>query len=129
MSPLFGNREQKAADEAAAAAEAARLTGLSPSELAVELMPVFGPGGPKASAGTGGLNLLQIGIALMEKFPRGVSQLRQLEQPMREALQVLEHSELISRTTIRTGTWFSVTRLGESALADGSVASHVDGRS
>ena len=127
MSPLFGNREQKQAEKDAAAAEVTRLAALTAADLAVEVMPVFGPGGPKSSAGTGGLNVLQVGIGVMQKFPRGSSMLQQLVEPLREALQVLEHRELIVRTTIQTGTWWHATRLGESALADGSVATRVHG--
>ena len=47
VSPLFGKNDQKAAEVEAAKAEADRLGALTPAELAVELMPVFGPEGPK----------------------------------------------------------------------------------
>lgn len=39
---LFGNKEEKAAEEAAGAAAVERLNALSTDELAVELMPAFG---------------------------------------------------------------------------------------
>jgi hypothetical protein len=42
---LFGNKDEKAAEEAAGAAEVASLEALSTDELAVELMPAFGPDG------------------------------------------------------------------------------------
>jgi hypothetical protein len=40
---LFGNKQEKAAEHAAAEAEVARLKALSAAELAVELMRAFGP--------------------------------------------------------------------------------------
>jgi hypothetical protein len=49
----------------------------------------------------------------------------QLQEPVREGLQVLEHSELALHTTRQAGTWFSATRLGETALADGTVPQHI----
>jgi hypothetical protein len=127
VSPLFGNREQKQAEIAAAKAEADRLAALTPAQLAVEVMPAFGPGGPKASQSYG-INVLQVGIALMEDTPRGSSELKELIEPIREALQVLEHAELIARNSGREGTWFKATRLGETALAEGSVQTYVDQR-
>jgi len=128
VSPLFGNREQKEADIAAAKAEADRLAALSPAELAVDVMPAFGPGGPKASQSYG-INVLQIGMALVKDTPRGASELKELLDPIRESLQVLEHAELITRSTGREGgTWYKATRLGETALAEGSVQTYVDKR-
>jgi hypothetical protein len=44
---LFGNREEKAAQEEAARAEAERLQSLTAVEFAAVLMPAFGPDGPK----------------------------------------------------------------------------------
>ena len=128
MSPLFGKNEQKAAEVEAAQAEADRLGALTPAELAVELMPVFGPEGPKGRGPDGGINLLQIGIGLFEKTPRATSHMRALQQPVREALQVLEHAELINRTTRQSGTWYNATRLGETALTEGTVQQQVQER-
>ena len=125
MSPLFGKNEAKAAQLEAAKAEADRIAALSPAELAIELMPVFGPGGPKGRGPNGGINILQVEIGLLEKLPHGTKYMAQLEQPVREGLQVLEHAELIARTTRQTGTWFNATRLGETTLADGTVQERV----
>ena len=121
MSPLFKKSEAKAAEEAAAKAEADRLGALAPPDMAVELMPAFGPDGPKGRGPSGGINILQVGIALLEKIPHGTSFMRQLQEPIREGLQVLEHAELVLRTTRQSGTWYNATRLGETALAEGTV--------
>ena len=126
MSPLFGKSEEKQQQDAAAKAEAERLGALSPQDLAAELMPVFGPEGPKPSFSSGGINILQVGMALLKPYPRSVGYLEQLQQPIREGLQVLEHAELILRNTRRDGgTWYSATRLGETALAEGTVAQQI----
>jgi hypothetical protein len=45
MSPLFGNKAEKAAAEAAAQTEVDRLSALPVADLAVELMSAFGAGG------------------------------------------------------------------------------------
>ena len=127
MSPLFGNKEQKQAEIAAAKAEGDRLVALTPAQLAVEVMPAFGPDGPKASQSYG-INVFQVGIALMQNTPRGTIEMKELIEPIREALQVLEHAELIARNSGREGTWFKATRLGQTALAEGSVQTYVDQR-
>jgi hypothetical protein len=127
VSPLFGNKEQKQAEIAAAKAEADRLIALTPAQLAVEVMPAFGPDGPKASQSYG-INVLQVGIALMQNTPRGTSEMKELIEPIREALQALEHAELIVRNSGREGTWYKATRLGETALAEGSVQTYVEQR-
>ena len=127
MSPLFGNREQRDAELASAKAEADRLAALTPAQLAVEVMPAFGSDGPKA-AEKYGINVFQVGMALMKDTPRGNSEMRELLQPIREALQVLEHAELIARNTGRDTALWKATRLGETALTEGSVQAHVDQR-
>jgi hypothetical protein len=93
--------------------------------MAVELMPVFGPDGPKGQGPSGGVNILQVGIALLEKIPRGTKYTSQLQEPIREGLQVLEHAELVLRSTRSHGTWYSATRLGETALAEGTVQQQI----
>ena len=121
MSPLFGKSEAKAGQDDAAKAEADRLGALSPADMAVVLMDVFGPDGPMGRGPSGGINILQVGIALLEKTPRGTTYMSQLQEPIREGLQVLEHAEPVLRTTRQAGTWYNATRLGETALADGTV--------
>jgi hypothetical protein len=125
MSPLFKKSEAKQAEEEAAKAEADRLGALPPAELAVELMPVFGPDGPTRRGPTGGINIVQVLSGFMSKTPHGTRYLRQLDAPVREGLQVLEHAELILRTTRQETTWYKATRLGETALAEGTVQQHI----
>lgn len=128
MAPLFGKNLEKQAQIEATREAIERLCSVPPEEFALELMPVFGPDGPKASVSNGGLNIMQIGIGLLNGYPQSAGYLKQLEQPLREGLQVLEHADLVLRTTRRTGTWFSPTRLGETALADGTVQQKIKTR-
>ena len=44
---LFGNKEEKAAQEEAAREEAERLQSLTAAQFAEVLLPAFGPEGPK----------------------------------------------------------------------------------
>jgi hypothetical protein len=118
---VFGNKEQKAAQDVAARGEADRLAGLSAADLAAEMMPAFAPDGP----GRGNppeVNLIQLGAWLMRAYPRGTKYLRDLERPLREAVQALENAGLVERRGQQTvGSRLSATRLGEQALADGGV--------
>jgi hypothetical protein len=126
VSPLFGNKEDKVAQEAAAKAEAGRLGALSVAELAAEMMPAFGADGP----GRGSrheVNVLQVANWLMSPYPRGTKFLGELEQPVREGIQALEHAGLVQRWgEPSAGGRLSATRLGEAALADGSVRQYLD---
>ena len=125
MSPLFGNKEEKRAREAAAAAEAERLAGLPVADLAAELMPAFGADGP----GRGGrheVNLLQLANWLMRSVDGGAGHMRDLERPTREAVQALEHAGLVERLgQANIGQRYAATRLGEAAIADGSARQHL----
>jgi hypothetical protein len=122
---LFGNKEEKAAQEEAARAEVERLQSLSAVEFAETVMPVFGPDGPKPG---GYLNDLQVGSWLMSSFPRGTKFLTDLRNPMMEGLQVLENADLIvGRTRGGAASLLKATRLGEEALAAGTVANYLKG--
>jgi hypothetical protein len=125
VSPLFGKSEAKVAQAEAAKAEFDRLAALPPAELAVEIMPVFGPGGPKGKGPSGGINILQVMIGLLGDTPGGTKYMSQLQEAVREGLQVLEHAELVLRNTRQGGTWYNATRLGETALADGTVQQQI----
>jgi hypothetical protein len=116
---LFGNKQEKEAERAAAQAESDRLAGLSAKELAVEVMPAFGAEGP----GKGGneIGTLQVGIFLMKDRPRGSAYLKPLVDPIRESFQILENTGLIvEKVRGIGGSMVSVTRLGDEALENGS---------
>jgi hypothetical protein len=119
---LFGNKEEKAGKEAAGAAEVERLVGLSADDLAVELMPAFGPDGAKAK-GKQGTPPMQIIQWLMSDFPYHPS-LKPLVDSVLAALERMVATGLLSRSTSGIGTGaqsFKLTPLGESTLADGSI--------
>jgi hypothetical protein len=126
--PLFRKSEDKIAKEAAAQAEYDRLNALSPADLAVEVMPAFGPDGPHGHGPNGGINILQALFWLNQAhFPSGISYIRQLQEPVREAIQALDHAGLVMTSAGREGSWTSATRLGLAALADGTLSRHVGG--
>jgi hypothetical protein len=123
---MFGNKDEKNAQDEAAKAQADRLAGLPLPDLAAELMPAFGPGGPKAVGGGNSINMLQVANWLLTDYPRGTKYVSQLTTPVREGLALLEHAGLLERwgPSPVTGK-LSATRLGETALADGSVRQHL----
>lgn len=123
---LFGNKEEKAAQEAAGAAEVERLNALSTDDLAVELMPAFGSDGAK-SKGRAGSAAMQVIQWLVADYPRHPS-LRPLADSVPVALQRLAAAGLLKATASGIGTGvqsYSLTPAGEEALADGSVAQHL----
>ena len=96
MSPLFHQSEEKIAQEAAGEAEFERLIGLSPAGLGVELMPAFGPDGPRGHGPNGGINILQALAWLNDAhFARGISYITKLQEPVREAIQALDRAGLV----------------------------------
>ena len=120
---LFGNKEDKGAEEAAGAEEVGRLNGLSRDDLAVELMPAFGPGGAK-SRGRSGSNAMAVIQWLVADYSRHPS-LRPLADSVPVALQRLASAGLLKATGSGIGTGvqsYSLTAAGEEALAEGSVA-------
>jgi hypothetical protein len=119
---LFGKSEEKAAQDEAAKAEADRLQSLSVPELAEALMPAFGPDGPTPG---GNINQLQVGMWLMSSYPRGNKYMKDLRQPISEGVQALENGGLVVGSSQSAVSWFKATRLGETALAEGSVGRYV----
>jgi hypothetical protein len=98
VSPLFGNKEKKAAEEEAARAEFERLMALPVTALAVEIMPAFGPDGPRPSGGKG-INILQVLSYMTRGTPRLTKYGQQLMDPLREGVQLLEQSGLLQGPT------------------------------
>jgi hypothetical protein len=118
---LFGNKQDKAAQDAAAQAEAARLVGLPAASLAAEVLPAFGPDGP--GNGEKGIGTLTVAMFLMADFPRGNLVVKQLLDPIREAFLALENAGLILEHVQNIGgSVVSITRAGADALASGTVA-------
>jgi len=125
---LFGNKEEKAAEEAATAAAGERLEALSTDERAGELMPAFGPDGAKAK-GRSGTAAMQVIQWLVADYPRHPS-LRPLADSVPVALQRLAATGLLKATSSGIGTGvqsYSLTPAGEQALAGGSVAQRLAG--
>lgn len=105
--------------------EADRLIALPVAELGAAIIGAFGPGGLPT---TGGRRIGVLGIAnwLMKPVPRGASHLQRLLNPVREGVQALENAGLVMRHHEGEGaSSLTVTRTGESALAEGSVRQHL----
>jgi hypothetical protein len=119
---LFGDKEKKKQEEAAAHEAAERFAAMSPKELAAEILPAVAAKHD---------NQLTIANFLMKPYPRGTSEISGLLQPVKEAIQALEHAGLILvRVQGGTGgaaTQASLTRLGETAFEEGDVAKYLDG--
>jgi hypothetical protein len=124
VSPLFGNKKDKAQEEAAAGAEASRLASLTASELAAEIMPAFGPEGPGRGQPPE-LNFIQVANWLMRSHRGGTAYLRDLERPVRASIQALEVAGLVQHRG-QSGR-LSPTAAGEAALIDGSVSQRLAG--
>lgn len=106
----------------------ARLEQLSVVELAVELMPAFGPEGPKGHGLNGGINILQVMAWKLSAFPRATKFMTRLQEPVREGLQALENAGLVLKTaSSQAGTWWNATRAGTAVLTAGTVAESVRG--
>jgi len=122
---LFGNKEEKVAQDQAAKAEADRLQALSATQLAEEVMPAFGPEGARPG---NEINILQVMSWLMSSYPRGTKYLTQLRDPTWEAIQALENAGLVIRMgSGGQGGRLKATSLGETALAEGTVAENLKG--
>jgi hypothetical protein len=98
-----------------------------PADLAAELMPAFGPNGPG-----GGVDVSARSLAewLFRTYPKPsdsqaqqlrMSYAKELRRPILEAVQVLEHAELVFLSQTEGPTQYSATRLGEAALANGKA--------
>lgn len=119
----------------AARAEVQRLRDLSPADLAVEIMPAFGPGGASIERKLiwylpRGLEVLQICDWLMRSYGRGYRSRPRLRDPVTRALHLLEDADLIENRQrwTRIGAVAATpgaTPLGVAALADGSVRERV----
>lgn len=117
---LFGRNPEKAAQAAAAEAELERLRSLPVEELAVAILPALGPDGiPHARAG---IRVQPLCKWLVADYP-GASKFNpgQLMIPVRDALQRLEHANLVSSTPYERQSVWRITTLGETALAENAT--------
>jgi hypothetical protein len=105
------------------------LIGLSSAERAAELMPAFGPDGPHGGKDIRGMQLV---TWLMRRYRGGGKVSRPAEKlyaAVQEAMQVLEHAELIQAKHSGDGSprW-NATRMGAAALADGDARKRINDR-
>jgi len=117
---LFGNRAKKEAKKAAAAAESERLVGLSVVDLAVAVMPAFGPGGIEAKSGHQ-QGAMEVTEWLFRNSSTAVEYRQPTLGPVIEALQALDNAGLLEKRSFGGGSTYHATRAGEEALAGGSV--------
>jgi len=126
VAPLFRRSSEPSATDAAALARYEQLKALSPAALAAELLPALGANGlPHASAGLAPQALCQ--WLLAETTGAAKFNPLQLLMPVREALQQLEHASLVTMSSRDRATIWRITALGETTIADGSVARRLAG--
>jgi hypothetical protein len=109
-------------EKAAARIESDRLRGLSPADLAAEIMPVFAP----ERTPVGNLEAVKIGYWLMRSHARPYRETPRLRMPVTRALHVLADADLIEnkRRGVKLGARLAVlhaTPRGLTALKEGTV--------
>jgi hypothetical protein len=99
------------------------INGAPPAELAAELMAAFDPNVPRRVSY---LDATDFSDWMFRGYPkrRGLLSGRPMHEPILEALQVLEHSELVYVRIITDsrGRRWQATRLGLATLASGKNA-------
>lgn len=127
---LFGDSGEKRAREARARAESDRLAGLPVAALAVEVMAAFGPGGIAAKSGHR-QGPIEVTEWLFSTTSTKVRYRQPVLGPVIEALALLDRSGLLGRSSFGSASagasTYHATRLGEEALAEGSVMRHLAG--
>jgi hypothetical protein len=121
---MFRRREEKRAGkrsrEAAIQAEVDRLKALGPDALAVEVLPILAAEATKKSR-VGHLYVSDICRELVGTVSGRVN--LALKQPVREALQQLEHANLVLQVaSADMGTSWRITTEGEQAVGAGNIA-------
>jgi hypothetical protein len=120
---FFRNRGDRNARLIAWQSESERLSGMPVRELAAEVMQAFGPHGINAKPGCQQgpyevVSWLLPGAPARFRVP--------VNQPVIEALGVLEHADLLVRRVFgEGGTTYRVSRLGQAALEQGAVRGHL----
>ena len=127
LSPLFRKSEEQIAQQGAAEAELKRLEGLSVDDLAVEILPAFGPDG--LNRGYSGARVQDVCKWLMSSYPSKGTNPLQILGPVNEGLQRLENAGMVlRRVQDGGGSRVTVTRLGETALAEGTARQLLEGK-
>jgi hypothetical protein len=117
---MFGNKEEKRAQEAAAAAEIKRLCALPVADLAAKVLAAYGPDGPQRVLGKSP-GSIQIANWLTADYPRRPN-LKPLVLSVRRAIPVLETAGLLGpELSSSGGSRVDITGLGEKALRDGTA--------
>ena len=111
-------RAEKRAREAAIQAEVDRLKALGPDALAVEVLPILAAAAPKSTAGR--VYVQEICRELVGTVS-GRANLA-LNQPVREALQRLEHANLVLQVPETGTSSWRITTEGEQAVGAGNIA-------
>ncbi|HEX3824049.1 MAG TPA: hypothetical protein VHV79_06265 [Mycobacteriales bacterium] len=120
---MFRKSPEKRADEEAMQAQVDRLKALSPEALALEIMPTLGSDELKKRIT--GVRVQDVCTATLGGFKSSLAvNTGVLLLPVKEALQRLEHANLIMQMAngIDQSTKWRITTTGEQALSDGSVA-------
>jgi hypothetical protein len=127
MMGLFGDKAQKQANAAAAEAESERLGAMPVVELAVEIMAAFGPNGINAKSGHR-QGPFEVVSWLVPDLP--MKYRNTVLGPVIEALGVLEHANLVTGRSFGSdggSSTYHASRLGETALAEGTVREQLVG--
>jgi len=124
---LFRKSEEQVAQQAAAESELKRLEELPVDDLALEILPAFGPEG--LQPGRAGARVQDVCKWLMSSYAGSkFCNPNQLLMPVNEGIQRLENAGLVLRRVQEGGgSRVTATRLGETALADGTAKQHLGG--
>jgi hypothetical protein len=132
VSPLFGNKENPAAEQRQVDIE--RLLALPVATLAVQILPLWASGeiSPiKLQQGEYAANEIAswlVGSKPNALFSPGSALKRPLDRAIAEAIQMLEHSGLLIRTfSSGNGSSLHLTRLGEQAIVNGDATTYLRG--
>jgi hypothetical protein len=122
---LFGNKAEKQAKATAAQAESERLQALSVTDLAVVVMPAFGPEGINAKSGHR-QGPMEVVSWLLPEAP--VKYRQPILGAVIEALGALERAGLLTRGSFGTtnqASTYHASGLGGTALTEGAVRAHL----
>jgi len=118
MSSIRSKSNHRAAADPAQE-EPTRVNALSPADLAGEIMAAFGPQGPRAG---GDVTEDHTATWLFRAYPRASRYATAARLAVTEALQVLEHAELIRLDKPWSApNYWSATRLGWEAIENGDA--------